>query len=368
MISVAEASQMISEFMPNWVEKTPLIRADRDYPPFDRVMMDGIAVKFSDFEKGEREFELTGVCPAGEPAKRLSSGCLEVMTGAPLPVGADLVIPYEHLVITNGIAKVGDESSRTRFQFVHAMGSDCQKGDMVLAEGHVWNGPRTGIATSVGFKIPDSSPKVLIISTGDELVEDNPAPHQIRRSNAYAMKASLELNGLKHVTLHHLKDDPIEIASHYTRSAPSFDMLIYSGGVSKGKFDYLPSIWADLGVTKYFHEVAQKPGKPLWFGVDHQRKATVVGLPGNPVSSLVCLHRYIIPGRKMNVKLTENVQVKNKLTNFIPVKINFIEATLWATPLKIQNSGEFTALAESDGFVEFNGEAESYAFFPWRSF
>jgi molybdopterin molybdotransferase len=378
MISVQEASQIVKENLTliQGVLSNSIV-ADRDYPPFDRVMMDGIAVRFEDYQKGTRDFVVSGVQAAGEAAKTLSSsnGCLEVMTGAPLPSGCDLVIPYEHVEIKNEIATVVLEMERVHYENIHHKGSDCKKGEVVLNAGVFINGPHQGIAASMGItpKLSNSS-KILIISTGDELVEVNETPldHQIRRSNAHALKKSLELAGISNVTLNHLKDDVMEISEHYKKSAKDFDVMIYSGGVSKGKFDYLPNVWIEMGVKKYFHEVAQRPGKPLWFGHDEKNNTHVVGLPGNPVSSLVCLHRYLIPARKMFVRLKTEVVFKKALTYFLPVKIEFNEdGGLDATPLKIKNSGEFTALAESDGFIELPAEknvfspGEVYSFYGW---
>lgn len=378
MISVNEASQIVKENLTisQGVLKNSIV-ADRDYPPFDRVMMDGIAVRFEEYQKGVRAFDVTGIQAAGEAAKQLSQtgGCLEVMTGAPLPQNCDLVIPYEHVEITSGIATIIQQMDRVHFENIHHKGSDCKKGDVVLNAGVFFNGPHQGIAASMGIT-PElsASSKILIISTGDELVEvsETPLEHQIRRSNAHALKKSLELAGITDVTLSHLKDDVLAISEHYKKSAKNFDVMIYSGGVSKGKFDYLPNVWIEMGVKKYFHEVAQRPGKPLWFGHDETNNTHVVGLPGNPVSSLVCLHRYLIPARKMFVRLNEEVVFKKALTYFLPVKIESREdGAFWAQPLKMKNSGEFTALAESDGFIELPAEknvfspGEVYSFYAW---
>ncbi len=380
MISVQQASQFFTDHLRlNKATLNEAIRADRDYPPFDRVMMDGIAVAFEAFAQGLRAFKVEGIQAAGEASKILTDkkSCLEVMTGAPLPRGCDLVIPYEHLEIVSGVATITRELERERFQNIHAKGSDCKQGEIVLKAGAAFNGPHQGIAASMGvdFNLSRSS-KILIISTGDELVEIHQAPleHQIRRSNVYALKASLELNGYTQVSMDHLKDDALAVAQHYEKNAPHFDVMIYSGGVSKGKFDYLPGVWMEMGVTRYFHQVAQRPGKPLWFGQDEKQKTLVIGLPGNPVSSLVCLHRYVIPARKMFVKLAEEIVFKNDLTFFVPAKLDYnADGTVWASPLKIKNSGEFTALAESDGFLELPAEGkvfakgEAYAFWPWRN-
>ncbi len=193
MISANEASQIFKQKLMLKMSKTsdPII-ADRDYPPFDRVMMDGIAVSFETYETGLRKFALAGVQPAGLAAKVLidMKTCLEVMTGAPLPIGTNLVIPYEHLDISDGVARIVNETQRSKMDNVHLMGSDCHKGAVVLEAGVSLNGPHQGIAASMGVisKLSASS-RILIISTGDELVEvhETPLDHQIRRSNAHAI-------------------------------------------------------------------------------------------------------------------------------------------------------------------------------------
>jgi molybdopterin molybdotransferase len=380
MITVETAAELIKKYAYPMDKLGTLadILSDRDYPPFNRVMMDGIAINFSELEKGRGDYRIEGIAAAGDPLTELKNvqGCLEVMTGAPMPIGTDCVIQYEHLNIENGYAHLVVKAQRARFDSVHFEGSDCKKGDVVLKAGSFLNGPHTGIAASMGQLSGSAKPKIMIISTGDELVEvdQTPLTHQIRRSNAHALKASLVLNGFTDCTLDHLKDDAEIVATHYEKFAPHFDLMIYSGGVSKGKFDYLPGVWESKGVTKHFHEVSQRPGKPLWFGIDAKRAVTVVGLPGNPVSSLVCLHRYILPQRLMYARLTEEVVFKKPLTSFIPVKINFTkEGVMTATPLKIKNSGEFTALAGSDGFIELPKDqsvfksGESFSFYSWRT-
>lgn len=379
MISVHEATSFFNE---NLVMKSSNISqsvvADRDYPPFNRVMMDGIAINYLSYEQGLREFSIAGIQPAGIEALGPieSNQCIEVMTGAPLPKGTDIVVPYEHIEIFKGIARITKEVSRLRMDNVHLKGSDCKAGDEVLSPGQSLSGPHVGIATSMGaqLKLSDTS-RILLISTGDELVDihETPLDFQIRRSNVHAIKRSLEINGFTNITLNHLKDDKQSVESHFIQATKEYDILIYSGGVSKGKFDYLPSVWNDLGVTKYFHEVAQRPGKPLWFGKDEFNQTTVVGLPGNPVSSLVCLHRYIIATRPMFARLEEEVTFSKPMTYFLPATFEHKkDGTLWAKPLKIKNSGEFTALANTDGFLELPAEQNyfaqgtAYAFWPWK--
>jgi molybdopterin molybdotransferase len=392
MITVDEALSLIEKHKLNWgssdrsidelssdITAEDLI-ADRDYPPFHRVMMDGIAVSFNVYKEGKREFNIAGISPAGEPQKTLSDPgtCFEVMTGAPLPEGADLVIPYEHLTIENKIAHVTLEVLRSPLENVHLKGSDGKAGDIFLRTGEKLNGPHWGIAASLGYdKIKiEKKPRINIVSTGDELVpvDQIPLDHQIRRSNAYALKASLNLNGYNDIELSHLNDEEQAIESHYREHSTRFDLMIYSGGVSKGKFDYLPSTWKRLGVKEVFHGIAQRPGKPLWFGIDEKTNTMVVGLPGNPVSSLVCLHRYFLSTKEMYAELTEDITFKKDLTYFIPVRLTYEKNGLTkATPHNIKNSGEFSALAGSDGFLELPKDqsvfkqGESFRYHPWKA-
>jgi len=158
------------------------------------------------------------------------------------------------------------------------------------------------------------------------------------------------------------------ILSHYQQNQQTCDLLIYSGGVSKGKRDYLPQIWQDMGVIPYIQGVRQKPGKPMWFGINHQSNTIILGLPGNPISALVCLHRYLLNRSKSYGYLQELITFEPDLTYFVPVKIN---AKHELTPMMPQNSGDFVALADSDGFVELPQNKkqftpqEQFSFYPW---
>lgn len=391
MITVEEALRIIKTKMPDWGVSTTTLEelgmdevsenliCDRDYPPFHRVMMDGIAVSYNVFKEGKTSFKIAGVCPAGVPQAKLvdNSSCFEVMTGAPLPEGTDLVIPYEHLNIVDGVAAITHAQDRTHLENVHLRGSDSRAGDTLLKAGETLNGPHWGIAASLGYGriAVKRKPRICVISTGDELVDvvSTPLPHQIRRSNAYALKASLKLHGFEDVALAHLPDEVRAIEEHYRSHSQDFDLLIYSGGVSKGKFDYLPSTWKSLGIEEHFHGISQRPGKPLWFGTNAQEKKAILGLPGNPVSSLVCLHRYFLSQKAVYAQLTEEIVFKKDLTSFIPVKLSSSkEGVLKATPLKMKNSGEFSALAGSDGFLELPKEqnvfkaGEAFLFHSWR--
>ncbi|URR35445.1 molybdopterin molybdotransferase MoeA [Thermosynechococcus sp. HN-54] len=390
MISVEAALDLIQQHLPDWGTETlsltdprcgrlaVTIASDRPYPPIDRIMMDGIALNWAAYQSGQRAFPILGVVPAGEvpPILTDTQACFEVMTGAALPQGCDLVIPYEALEIRDGIAHILHPEAWSPYQFVHRCGSDAAAGQPVLAAGTPLHSPAWGILASVGQTevCVRRTPRTQIIATGNELIPPDhvPQPHQLRLSNAYALMAALKRQGYPHVSITHLPDDPVQLATHYRQASQEYDLLIYCGGVSKGKFDYLPQLWRDQGVQEYIHGVAQRPGKPLWFGVDHRQQTAVFGLPGNPVSSLVCLHRYVLDIPPLYACLASPFSFEKPLTYFLPVKLETTKtAELIAHPRPMQNSGDFLALADSDGFLELPASqgvfaaGECYRYFPW---
>jgi len=390
MLSVAAAAEIINRYWPpggtTWGELVALPRgvlaesviADRDYPPGDRVMMDGIALMHSTYQSGQRSFPILGTIAAGDTPVTLTDplACWEVMTGALLPSPADLVIPYEEITLVKEVAEVTQDRQRQPFEFVHRQGSDRLLGEEILAPGTALNGPVWGILASLGktqVKLT-GNPCIQIIATGDELisVEQIPQAQQLRRSNVYALQASLQHRGFSQLTHTHLPDDPLAIRQHYQQATSTHDVLIYSGGISRGKFDYLPTLWQEMGVQLYIQGVAQKPGKPLCFGVDGAQQTVIVGLPGNPVSSLICLHRYFLPNPLVYAQLKTEVKLDKPLTHFLPVKLIYTEkGTLTASPLPMQNSGDFIALAHSDGFLELPpgpgvfSAGQCFRFFAW---
>jgi molybdopterin molybdotransferase len=390
MISVAAAVEIIQTHWPDFGDAAvdmdgsygailaESIEADRDYPPGDRVMMDGVALAWSEYNQGRRQFELLGTVAAGTPQSSLSdqTGCLEVMTGALLPQNCDLVIPYEEVAIADNQVKIIDPRQRETGEFIHPKASDCRSGKVILESSSNLNGPAWNIISSFGkSKVRvKQKPRIQIISTGDELVEvtQNPEVHQLRRSNAYGLKVSLRSRGFENINLTHVTDDKEVIISHYQKAKLEYGVLIYSGGISKGKFDYLPEVWSQLGVTKYIHGVAQKPGKPMYFGIDHRSKTVIIGLPGNPISSLICLHRYFLDNPPIYAQLTRDFTFKKDLTYFLPVKLSYTpQAVIKAEPLPVKNSGEFIALANSDGFLElpqhqtYFQAGECFPFYAW---
>jgi molybdopterin molybdotransferase len=222
-----------------------------------------------------------------------------------------------------------------------------------------------GVTATVGKTqlIVGRLPKVVIISTGDELVDvdETPLPHQIRKSNVHTLAAAISAWGLN-FSLLHLKDDKAEILKKLTQSLATYDVLLMSGGVSAGKLDYVPEVLEELGVTKLFHRIAQRPGKPFWFG-KAEDGTPVFAFPGNPVSSFLCLHRYFFPWLRNSMgllpvesafaKLTEDFSFKPNLTYFLQVKLQCAEnGQMWAAPKMGGGSGDLANLVDADAFLE----------------
>lgn len=391
MISVDRAWQLVAgEFQTVRTEEVSLaeslgrvlaedILADRDGPPFNRVAMDGIAIVAKNLEN-QKTFKIESMARAGEPQKKLHNpeNAIEVMTGAPLPEGCDSVIRYEDLKIENGKATV-DSSVPSLVANVHFKGSDFKKNEVIVAKNTPIHAPMIGILASAGKSRVQviRQPKIAIVSTGDELVdvEQMPLDHQIRRSNLYALDAILRSFGFSSIELVHLPDEPQTIFHKLKSLLEEVDVLILSGGVSEGKFDFIPQTLSDLGVEQLFHKVSQRPGKPLWFGKKDEKH--VFALPGNPVSCLVCLRRYFIEAAcEMNLSkeviLEVGVQVKGDRVFFQPVKLKNVQGKLMAFPIRGNGSGDYLTLKDSDGFVELDPQYNPFTeskivnFFSWR--
>jgi molybdopterin molybdotransferase len=328
--------------------------------------MDGIAIRFSAFDKGLRTFTIEGVVAAGTPqcTLREEEGCLEVMTGAVMPLDADTVIRYEDLDIREGKAHILVPDI-VKSQNIHFQGSDRNAGEIIVAANTRIGAPEIGIGSSIGkARVTVAAlPRVMIISTGDELVGINevPAPYQIRRSNEYRMLTTLQAQGIQ-ADADHLPDDPAILREKLASYLAHYDVLILSGGVSQGKFDFLPETLEILGVRKLFHQIRQRPGKPFWFG-QYADRCTIFALPGNPVSSFMCLQRYFVdwlnqclgapPIPRPMAVLTRDVPFKSDLTYFPEVRLSYSEqGQILATPVIGNGSGDFSNLAEAEAFIE----------------
>jgi molybdopterin molybdotransferase len=352
------------------------IVADRDFPPFDRVSMDGIAVAAEVFNKGQRTFKIEGVQAAGSPQLQLkdSVNCIEAMTGAMLPKGCDVVIPYELLTIENGKAQVNLDEIKY-FQNIHPKGFDKKVGAVLIAENTKISPAEIGVLATVGkatVKV-GKQPKVMIVSTGNELVDvtETPAEHQIRRSNVYTLVSLLENLKIKADTAHILDDKQV-LKLKIEAFLNEYDVLLFSGAVSKGKFDFIPEVLTELGVEKLFHQVKQRPGKPFWFGVKpanqnnnsttlNQQNKVVFAFPGNPVSTFVNCLKYFHPwycksadlnSENQYAVLAEDFYFKPNVTYFLQVKLSQKEGVLLATPVSGKGSGDLANLVAADAFLE----------------
>ena len=354
------------------------IYAERDAPPFDRVAMDGIALDSSAVSGGVRQLQIQATQAAGDPPLVLGSrtACIEVMTGALLPTGCDSVVAVEEIVIRERHAELAQSVTVESGQNVHRRGTDTRQGTLLVTAGVRLRAPEIAIAASAGMpRIRVSSqPMLAVISTGNELIEpgESVLPHQVRRSNAYAIVAALRAHGFQRVADDHIIDDLIELKRRLKFHLETHDVLVLSGGVSMGRYDLVPKALDELGVHPVFHKVAQRPGKPFWFGVAGSG-AAVFALPGNPVSTLVCLRRYVIPALLASlgqnpaplpekIALNTPVTVTPPLTFFLPVRVELDDwGRPWAVPQPTNGSGDFTALAGTDGFVELPPGPNTYA-------
>lgn len=344
--------------------REPLV-ADRDFPPFDRVTMDGIAIRHTAFATGKLLYRIEGVAPAGAPQATLydPDACLEVMTGAILPNGTDTVIRYEDLQISDHRAALAAGLEIKAGQNIHRRGSDRRQGTVIVPAGNPVRPAEVGVAATVGKTQLQVAklPGVVVLSSGDELVSigESPLPHQIRRSNSHSLQAILRTWGLE-TTSDHLPDDPAAIREKLGFYLETNQALVMSGGVSEGKYDFIPAVLADLGVERLFHKVKQRPGKPLWFG----RKpggAVVFAMPGNPVSTFLSTHLYFrawldaclglleIPRYAM---LEKDFRFVPELSYFLLAKTRSLpDGRLVADPYPGGGSGDLAGLTDADGFL-----------------
>src|SRR5208282_6064250 len=232
------------------------IYAERDQPPFDRVSMDGIAVDSESLRRGVRRFRIQATQAAGSPALKLSRGedAIEVMTGAILPLASDCVIPSEQYEVADGVAAVKSTVATAPYHNVHRRGSDTRQGTLLLQSGTLLRAPEIAVAASAGMARVrvSSQPAVMIVSTGDELIEpgDPIADHQVRRSNAYAVAATLRRRGFGRVGDDHLADDAELLRERLTLHLTTHEVVSLSGGVSMGKFDLVPKVLTALAVQQ----------------------------------------------------------------------------------------------------------------------
>ena len=356
--------------------------ADVDSPPWDRAMMDGFAVRSSDIaDRGDGRLELDVVIDlaAGEVTSRVivAGEAARIMTGAPLPAGADAVVPVESAVDgtagTHAGGRVRLHEPRFRpGQHVGRRGCAFRAGDTVLPAGAVLTPAALGLAAEAGAThvFAAARPRVAILSTGSELIDPRatPAHGQTRNSNGPMLAAAVAELGAEPIPLGIAADRPEAIRAAVSQGLAA-DVLVLSGGVSAGDLDLVPAIFAACGVERVFHKVRLKPGKPVWFGRlargGGSTSALVFGLPGNPASSLVCFQLFVRPAlailagrpaaawhlpRERGVLVTPAKAAADRPV-YLPCRLDREAATLHITPLPWTGSSDLVGLAVADGLV-----------------
>jgi molybdopterin molybdotransferase len=361
------------------------VAADRAVPAYDRVMMDGYALRSADWQAGRRSFRVTDSAPAGRAAVSLSAEigtCVEVMTGAPCPSGADCIVPVEEVIGSDpDFVKLAESAAPVGGRFIHRAGSDAAAGQILLESGVLLGSREIGVAASCGAAWLEVSrvPRIAVIATGDELVavDEFPAPHQIRQSNAHSLAAALKLGGYPPRRVGVLSDEVSAARPVIEELLATHDWLVLTGAVSKGARDFVPTLLAELGCREVFHGVAQRPGKPAgcWLGPGGQ---VVMALPGNPVSALTGLHAFVFPALAVasglprlsarRVVMDDRAMPLPGFTRHLPVTLR---ADGRAEPAATGNSGDFIGLLNSDGFVtlpprgEMSAISAAFPFTPW---
>ena len=341
------------------------IRANRDLPPYDVSAMDGFAVYSVDVTNGSAILEIIEDIKAGDmPAKIVQPGqCARIMTGAPVPQGADAVIRVEDT----------QEISASRVQIgkavksgndIRPQGENMRNGDVVLTTGvEITPGVIGVLATVKAAQVAVfRRPRVAILSTGNELegMDDPVDPCKIPNSNSHALMAQVQALGIEPMLLGIARDDPQELEQYLQRGL-EYDVLLVSGGTSVGVHDYVRPTIEKMGVQMKFWRVAIRPGHPLAFGVTH--KTVVFGVPGNPVSSMVCFEEFVAPAlrrmmgnshlyrRTVLARLAHPVKMHPGRTEFIRVQLTHDEAGYIASSTGTQSSGVLLSMAKADGLM-----------------
>jgi molybdopterin molybdotransferase len=342
--------------------------ADRDYPPFDRSARDGFAMRA---DETPAEFTIAGELRAGATwmfPERIGAGeAVEIMTGAALPPGTDAVVMIEH--VERRLNRVTIPKAMKTGENVTRQGTEAEGGEILLKAGVRIGFAETGLLAMVGrerlrvFR----QPRVAILPTGDEIVEPAvvPQPHQIRNSNAWSLAVQVRRAGGIPVILPIARDSPDRTPIERGLQA---DLLLLSGGVSAGKYDFVEQVLAALGAKFFFTRVLIQPGQPLVFGAVGEK--FFFGLPGNPASTMMTFELFaraaverlagldepILP--LLRSRLSRDFQHKTGLTRFLPARLSEDGSTI--EPLGWQGSGDIPAVARANAFMVAEADRESW--------
>jgi len=339
------------------------IRTDREYPPFDRSTRDGYAVRSAEAQPNST-LRCVGEIKAGDTVHSpLPSGtCVQIMTGAALPPGANAVVMIE-FTRRDGDSISFERPTQPGQNFV-PRGSEARAGDVALPSGLRLGYAELAVAAQVGHSPLQcyKKPRVAILSTGDEVVPitETPGPFQIRNSNSASLAAQVQLAGGTPVTLGNALDRVDDLSARIEQGLRE-EILVLSGGVSMGKYDLVESVLKGMGAEFYFDAVAIRPGKPAVFG--RCRNTLIFGLPGNPVSTMVTFQLFVVPAIDvlsgasprslpfLEATLSESVKEKSGLTHFLPAQLAWQDSRPQVRVLRWQGSGDIAALPRSNCFV-----------------
>jgi molybdopterin molybdotransferase len=341
------------------------VLADEDSPRFDKAIRDGFAVRFEDLQQVPAELAIVGESRAGAGADvGVERGsCCEIMTGAPLPQGADAVVMVEHTERLSThkvrILKTAQENEGLLRRGVEAL-----RGERILSSGRRIGVADLGLLAGTGNSevMVSSRPRVAVIATGDELVEVEVAPlaGQIRNSNTYTICAQVRDAGGEPVVLGIGRDNLEDLRTKIDRGL-RYDILIVSGGVSMGKYDLVETVFAEFGVDVLFDKIAMKPGKPTVFG--HRGETFVFGLPGNPISTMVAFHLFVRPlilsllkaadtsPRILDAKLDASAKCDPERAALVPALVRFDAGQCWIRPAPWKGSSDLAGLARANALI-----------------
>src|SRR5579863_7869440 len=350
------------------------ILADRNYPPFDRSIRDGFAVRASDAAQPGAKLRLIGESRAGVPFGGLvePGTCVQIMTGAPLPRGANSIVMNEYARI-EGEFVVIEQAAREGAHFI-LEGQETRVGESVIARGKRLSYAELAISAQVGRSrlVVAKKPGVAILSTGDELVavDGTPAKYQIRNSNNVSLAAQVALAGGEPLMLGTAPDNLAELRTHIERALEA-DIVTLTGGVSVGKYDLVEQVLREMGAEFYFDAVAIRPGKPAVFGFCHGKP--VFGLPGNPVSTMVTFELFVVPaiellsGHKplplalLKAKLAHPLNEKPPLAHFLPARVSWPEGEAVVEAIHWEGSGDIGSVVKGNCFLVVHEARQVYA-------
>ena len=381
MLSVAEAQALILQHaQPLAAVRVPLdqvqglvlaedVACDRDSPPFDKALMDGYAVRSADLAPGGGAVTVIEEVLAGQvPQRTVAAGqATRIMTGAPVPAGADAVVPVERTrSLDEQQVQIDDQPSPGRNIF--RRGQEMHQGETVLTAGTLIQPQVVGLLANLGRAMVHVQPRptVAVLPTGDELVEvgETPGVGQIRNSNGPMLLAQVSRAGGTAQYLG-IGRDRLDSLRPLVEQGLQASILVLSGGVSAGKLDLVPGLLQDLGVQAQFHKVAMKPGKPAFFGVWTRagRTTLVFGLPGNPVSSLVCFELFVRPALRrllgivdavpptVPLPLAEPLTYATDRPTYLPARVD-IGSTGWQVrAVPWQGSADLRGLARTNALI-----------------